>query len=330
MPLKDLHSLPKIRDSWSYVYVEHCQIDQDAKAIAYRDVSGLTPIPVATLSLLMVGPGTTITHAAVRTLADNGCTIVWVGEQGVRCYAQGLGETRSARRLLRQAQLWSDPRAHLAVVREMYQMRFPEPLDASLTLQQIRGKEGVRVREAYAAAAREYGVVWSGRVYKQSEWSYADPVNRALSAANSCLYGVCHAAILSAGYSPALGFVHTGKLLSFVYDVADLYKTDITVPAAFQAIAEDGPGLESRVRRACRDRFHASRLLARVVDDIGRVLRSAEGSAGPSTGGDADVEDEDDTIPSGLWDPDLGVVSGGVDYGQPAAGSAESEGGEMA
>lgn len=321
MPTKDYHTLPKTRDSWSYVYVEHCQIDQDAKALAYRDANGLTPIPIATLSLLMIGPGTTITHAAIRTLADNGCTAIWVGEQGVRCYAQGLGETRSARRLLRQAQLWSDPQTHLAVVRAMYQARFPEPLDASLTLQQIRGKEGVRVREAYAQTAKEHGVVWSGRVYQRSEWSYADPINRALSAANSCLYGVCHAAILSAGYSPALGFVHTGKQLSFVYDVADLYKTEITIPAAFQAVAEDGPGLESRVRRHCRDRFHQTRLLARIVDDMGHILSVAEPN-GASAG-----SEEDDTLPSGLWDPELGVIAGGVDYSQPPEGA---EGGETA
>jgi len=313
MPLKDLKMLPKVRDSWSYVYVERCQVDQDAKAIAYRDVNGLTRIPVATLTLLMLGPGTTVTHAAIRTLAENGCSVLWVGEQAVRCYAQGIGETRSARRLLRQAQLWSDPQAHLAVVREMYQMRFPEPLDTSLTLQQIRGKEGVRVRETYARASREFGVAWSGREYRRSEWSFADPVNRALSAANSCLYGVCHAAILSAGYSPALGFVHIGKQLSFVYDIADLYKTEITIPAAFEAIAADEPGLESRVRRACRDRFHQTRLLARVVDDIDHVLQSAQSTK-------TATEEEDETLPSGLWDPELGVVPGGVDYSQPPEG----------
>src|SRR6185437_10356377 len=143
--MRDLHLLPKVRDSWTYLYVEHCQIDQDAKAIAYRDMNGLTQVPVATLTLLMIGPGTSITHAAMRTLAENGCSVQWVGEQGVRFYAQGLGETRSARRLMRQAELWADPQAHLAVVRKMYQIRFPDPLEPELTLQQIRGREGVRV-----------------------------------------------------------------------------------------------------------------------------------------------------------------------------------------
>ena len=321
MPMRDLHLLPKIRDSWSYLYLERCQIDQEAKAIATRDINGVTSIPIATLALLMLGPGTSITHAAVRTLAENGCTIVWVGEAGVRCYAQGLGETRSARRLLLQAQLWNDPQQHLAVVRRMYQMRFPEPLEPDLTLQQIRGKEGVRVREAYARASQEYGVVWSGRSYQRADWYYADPVNRALSAANSCLYGISHAAILSAGYSPALGFIHTGKQLSFVYDVADLYKADLTIPAAFAAVADDGPGLESRVRRRCRDLFTQHHLLARIVSDLQYVLSGEEAS---DESAETDDFANDEALPGGLWDPDHGVVPGGVDHSlEPSADDPE-------
>ena len=195
----------------------------------------------------------------------------------------------------------------------MYQMRFPEPLDPDLTLQQIRGKEGVRVREMYARTSEETGVAWSGRSYQRTEWFYADPVNRALSAANSCLYGICHAAILSAGYSPALGFIHTGKQLSFVYDVADLYKAELTIPAAFAAVAEDGPGLESRVRHKCRDLFHEQRLLARIVGDLQFVL-----NGDPNTEQADEASDDefaaDEAAPGGLWDPDQGVVAGGVDH----------------
>lgn len=310
--MRDLHILPRIRDSWSYLYVEHCRIDQEAKAIALHDANGKTPVPCATLMLLMLGPGTTITHAAMRVLADSGCSVLWVGEHGVRCYAQGIGETRSAAALLRQAYLWAHTDLRLQVVRQMYQVRFPDPLDPSLTLQQIRGKEGIRVREKYAQASREYGVVWQGRTYNRSDWSMADPVNRALSAANSCLYGVCHAAIVSAGYSPALGFIHTGKQLSFVYDVADLYKADLTIPAAFEAIAEDGPGLEGRVRRKCRDLFERERLLARVVDDIEQVLSVVSPDGGPN--GDLPAFDIDAALPGGIWDPDAGVIAGGVNF----------------
>ncbi|MBI2323195.1 MAG: type I-E CRISPR-associated endonuclease Cas1, partial [Chloroflexi bacterium] len=218
--MRDLHLLPKVRDSWSYLYVEHCRIDQEGKAIAMHDARGRVAVPCATLTLLMLGPGTSITHAAVRALAENGCLVVWAGEEGVRLYAQGMGETRSARNLLRQARLWADTASRLQVVERMYRMRFREALGRNLTLRQIRGKEGIRVREAYAQASRASGIPWRGRVFDRGNWRAADPVNRALSTANSCLYGVCHAAIVSAGYSPALGFIHTGKMLSFVYDIA--------------------------------------------------------------------------------------------------------------
>ena len=177
-----------------------------------------------------------------------------------------------------------------------------------MTLQQIRGKEGIRVRESYARASRETGVAWHGRAYQRTNWNAGDPVNRALSAANSCLYGLCHAAIVSAGYSPALGFIHTGKMLSFVYDIADLYKADLAIPAAFRAVAAGTSGLEGRVRRQCRDTFHERRLLARIVEDIDRAL-AVEGAAGQGPDGDFDA---DEALPGGLWDPESGAVPGGV------------------
>jgi len=191
----------------------------------------------------------------------------------------------------------------------MYRMRFKEPLPEGLTLQQIRGKEGIRVREAYAKASLETGVPWSGRSYQRDAWNDADPVNRALSAANSCLYGICHAAVVSLGYSPALGFVHTGKQLSFIYDIADLYKVKTTVPVAFRAAAGVSTGIEREVRIICRDIFKETRLLERIADDIETVL-ALNGLAGVN----ADF-DEDQALPGGIWDPDSGTVNGGINYG---------------
>ena len=308
MAVRDLHMLPKVRDSLSYLYVEHCRIDQEAKAIALHDAGGKTPIPCASLTALMLGPGTSITHAAIRTLADSGCLVLWSGEGAVRFYAQGMGETRSSRNLLRQARLSSNPTSRLRVVFRLYQMRFAEPVKPSLSLRQIRGMEGIRVRESYARASRETGVPWTGRSYRRDRWENADPVNRALSAANSCLYGVCHAAIVSAGYSPALGFIHTGKMLSFVYDVADLYKTEISIPVAFQAAANSTSELEGRVRRSCRDAFTEQRILQRIVPDIERALGVTEEDIGGVP------LDSDAAMPGGLWDPDEEVLPGGVDH----------------
>lgn len=311
--MRDLHSLPKVRDSWTYLYVEHKRIDQEDKAIALHDAAGKVSVPCASLMTLLLGPGTSITHAAIKTLAECGCLVLWTGEGAVRFYAEGMGETRSAASTLHQARLVSDPALRLQVVRRLYEMRFPEPLDAGLSLQQIRGKEGIRVREAYSRASREYGVTWNGRSYKRDRWDTADPVNRALSAANSCLYGICHAAIVSAGYSPALGFIHTGKMLSFVYDIADLYKTELTVPIAFQAATDSAAGIETRVRRSCRDVFYAGNLAKRLIPDIEQAL-SVAGPV-PEIADELDAEVEP---PGELWDPDEGTTKGGTNWSDKA------------
>ncbi len=272
MRIKDLHELPKIRDSLSYLYVERCIIDRKYKAVEAIDKMGRTLIPAASLSVLLLGPGTSITHEAVKTLTDNGCSILWVGEAGVRMYAQGHGETRRGYQLIKQAELVSNPTMRMEVVLRMYQFRFNERLAPTLTLEQVRGYEGQRVRQAYAEASEKYDVPWHGRNYDRKDWNAADPINRALSAANASLNGISHAAIVSAGYSPGLGFIHTGKQFSFVYDVADLYKTAITIPIAFYETSQGEFKLESRVRHTCRDAFYRLKLLGRIVSDIDHVL----------------------------------------------------------
>lgn len=305
--MKDLRILPKVRDSWSYLYVEHARIDQEDKGICLHDQRGRVHVPCASLSLLMLGPGTSVTHAAVMNMADSGCLVAWVGEQGVRFYAQGMGETRSAARFLQQARMWAEPQERLRVVRRMYEMRFPDPLPPELTLRQIRGKEGARVRAAYAQAAERFGVNWSGREYNRLDWDRSDPLNRALSAANSTLYGVCHAAIVAAGYSPALGFIHTGKMLSFVYDIADLYKMELTVPAAFLEVSKGPARLESRVRHRCRDLFAEHGLLGRILTDLESLFGDVP------TAAVAERFDADEAAPGDLWDP-RGDVRGGQNH----------------
>jgi CRISPR-associated protein Cas1 len=307
MRLKDLNTLPKVRDSFSYLYVEHCKIEQDAKAIAFFDKDGKTSVPCANLTTLLVGPGTTITHAAIKTLADNGCLVMWSGEGAVRFYALGMGETRAARHLLRQAYLSSIPALRLRVVRRMYEMRFGEELPEELTLQQIRGREGVRVRTSYSQASAATGVEWSGRSYNRTDWKDSTPINRALSSANSCLYGVCHAAIVSAGYSPALGFIHTGKMLSFVYDIADLYKADLTIPVAFETVAEDEFDLEKRIRHRLRDKFHEEKFLQKIIPDLKACFDIQTD--------DAEILfDCDEGAPGGLWTGGDSSVTGGVNW----------------
>jgi CRISPR-associated protein Cas1 len=301
--MRDLHELPKLRDSLSYLYVQRGRIKQKHKAVEFVDENGRTMIPAAALSVLMLGPGISITHAAVRALADNGCLVVWVGEDGTRCYAHGGGETRKAYHLLHQAKLATDPEKRMEVVRRMYQHRFRQKLAPGLTLQQVRGLEGQRVRQAYALASRTYGVEWHGRRYDRSSWGSADPPNRALSLANALLNGLCHAAIVSGGYSPALGFIHTGKQRSFVYDVADLYKTEVTIPVAFQVVAKSEERIYPRVREATREALKDHRLLKRILPDIenlldlsSEVLRAGEEADG------------DPARPEPLWSPSSDLV----------------------
>lgn len=301
--MKNLQELPKLADSISYLYLEHAVIEQDDSAIVAIQKDGRVPIPIAAMTCLLLGPGTSITHAAVRTICENGCMAVWCGENGGRFYAAGTGETRSAKNLLRQARACMDEELHMAAVRRMYEIRFPKIKTQDLSLQQIRGMEGIRVRKAYELASKTTGVAWKKRSYKSKDWDASDPINQALSEANALLYGICHAAIVSLGYSPGLGFVHTGKQLSFVYDIADLYKADTTIPAAFDAVKKAGDDFSYTVRMCCRDYFARAKILSRIADDIAWILHTDAG----------DVQDNAEQT-GRLWDEDAGSVSGGKNY----------------
>ena len=293
--MRDLHELPKLRDSLSYLYIEHAVLERRDGALLVLQETGRTAIPAANLCLLLLGPGTTVTHAAIKLLAESGCSVLWTGEDMAQLYAQGLGETRRGYHLLHQAAAASDPKKRLQVVLKMYEMRFTDALSPDLSLEQIRGMEGARVRAAYQSASRQYGVPWQGRNYDRRDWNASDPINRALSAANAVLNGVCHAAIVSGGYSPALGFVHTGKMLSFVYDVADLYKAELTIPLAFQTVAEGSEHVETRVRTACREKFREEKLLERILPDIDHLLDLP--SEGVWSG------EDDPALPEPWWQP---------------------------
>lgn len=269
---KDLRDLPKVRDSLSFIYVEHATIEQDNFSIMLIQKDGRIPIPIASLNIIFIGPGTKITHAAIRAICDNGCSIVWCGEHAERFYACGFGETRNSTNILKQAKCCMDKNLHMDVVKRMYERRFPKLPERDYTVEQLRGMEGVRVKEAYKFASKNTGVSWHGRSYKDSDWDDSDDVNRALSSASACLYGLCAAVVTALGYSTALGFVHTGKMLSFVYDIADLYKAETTIPAAFEAVKEGGPNIEQRVRKICRQYFKRANVLKRIPEDIAWIL----------------------------------------------------------
>ena len=297
----DLQALPQVKDRMTFLYLEHCTLERQDGAITVTDENGVVHIPAAAISVLLLGPGTRVTHRAMELMGDTGVGAVWVGEHGVRYYAHGRPLTTRANLLIRQAELVSNTRKHLDVVRKMYQLRFPDENVDHLTMQQLRGREGSRVRNVYRAYAKETGVAWNGRVYNPDDFSSGDAVNQALSAGHACLYGLAHAVIVALGCAPGLGFIHVGHERSFVYDIADLYKSEITIPIAFQTAAEAPEDLPAIVRRRVRDAMVSARILERMVHDIRWLLSPAEES----------MESEEAIY---LWDNQRGVVSNGINY----------------
>lgn len=271
-----------IKDRSAIVFLEYGQVDVIDGAFVLVDKLGARiQIPIGGLACLMLEPGTRITHAAVALAARVGCLLVWVGEGGVRLYAAGQPGGARADRLLHQAAAALEETPRLRVVRAMYTLRFGEEPPARRSVDQLRGIEGARVRAMYQSLAKVHGVQWDARRYDPNAWDQADIPNRCLSAGTACLYGLCEAAILAAGYAPAIGFLHRGKPLSFVYDVADIFKFETVVPAAFTVAAriERGRGppesAERQVRIACRDAFRRTNLLERIIPTIGELLAAS-------------------------------------------------------
>jgi len=230
----ELRELPMISDRVSFIYVEHSKINRSDSAVTVSDSRGTVKIPAAMIGVLLLGPGTDISHRAVELIGDTGTSLVWVGERGVRHYAHGRALSHSTKLLESQAKLVTNTRSRLLVARKMYQMRFPDEDVSQLTMQQLRGREGARVRSAYRKYSKKYGVKWTKREYNVDDYHSGSIINQALSSANVALYGLVYSVVVALGISPGLGFIHTGHDLSFVYDIADLYKAEVTIPIAFE------------------------------------------------------------------------------------------------
>lgn len=271
-----------MKDRASLVFVERAQLDVlDGAFVAINADGTRTQIPVGGLAGLMLEPGARISHAAVALAARVGTLITWVGEGGVRLYSAGQPGGARADRLLWQAAIALDDSARLRVVRKMYAMRFGEEAPSRRSIEQLRGIEGVRVRESYALLAQQHGVEWKRRSYDVANWEAGDIPNRCLSAATACLHGLTEAAVLAAGYAPAIGFLHRGRPLSFVYDIADLWKLATVVPEAFRIAGQAARGKldmspDRAVRLACRDAFRTTGLLQKIIPGIEEVLAAGE------------------------------------------------------
>lgn len=264
------------------VFVEHARLDvQDGACVAVNADGTRVQLPLGGIACIMLEPGARISHAAVSLAARVGTLITWVGEGGVRLYSAGQPGGARSDRLLWQARIALDDAARLRVVRRMYALRFGEEAPSRRSIDQLRGIEGVRVRETYALLAAQHGVSWSRRSYDPKDWDAGDVPNRCLSAATACLHGLSEAAVLAAGYAPAIGFLHSGKPLSFVYDIADLFKLETVVPEAFRIAGLAAKGRlemhpDRAVRLACRDAFRKTGLLSRIIPAIEDVLSAGD------------------------------------------------------
>ena len=294
-------ALPRAADRMSFLYLEHCVVHREDGAVTARDDKGLVRVPAASLLAVLLGPGTSVSHQAMCLLGECGTTAVWVGERGVRYYAHGRSLATSSRLLVEQAARVSSPQKRLAVARKMYTMRFAGEAVDGLTMQQLRGREGARIRSVYRENSKRTGVPWKRREYEHDDFDASDPINQALSAAHAALYGVIHAVVVSLGCSPGLGFVHTGQERSFVYDVADLYKADVTIPIAFDIIAEGMSDIAATTRRRVRDRIFELKVIERSVRDIHRLFEVDEG------------EDLQVNVVS-LWDYQRKAIAGGMNH----------------
>ena len=302
----EANELTRIADRYSFVYLERCTVHRDANAVTVSDQSGVIHIPAAALGCLMLGPGTRVTHGAMSLLGESGASVVWVGENGVRYYAGGNSLARSTRALTAQAALVSNSRSRVRVARRMYGMRFPGEDVEHLTMQQLRGREGARIRNLYRQHAKRTSIEWIRRDYDVDDFDEGDDVNRALTVANTCLYGIVHSVVLALGCSPGLGFIHTGNDRSFVYDIADLYKADLTIPLAFDVVAEGVTDISSETRRRVRDAVVQAKLLERCSRDILDVLLEGEALD--------EAWAQDDSL--SLWSGRSGdYVPAGVSYG---------------
>lgn len=297
-------ALPRVADRMSFLYLEHCVVHREDGALTARDEKGTIRVPAASLAAVMLGPGTSVSHQAMSLLGECGTTAVWVGERGVRYYAHGRSLATSTSLLIEQAARVSSPQKRLAVARQMYSMRFAGENVAGLTMQQLRGREGARIRAVYRENSKRTGVAWGRRDYRPDDFDASDPINQALSAAHAALYGVVHAVIVALGCAPGLGFIHTGHERSFVYDIADLYKAETTIPIAFDVVAEEMQDLTRTTRRRVRDKIFELKIIENTVRDIHTLLGTDE------------ANDLTVNVVS-LWDYQQRLVTGGTNHASP-------------
>ncbi len=271
-------TLPQVKDKFPFIYLERGRLEIDDSSLKWLDAEGnVVRLPVATINTILLGPGTSLTHEAVKTAAAANCAICWVGEDSLLFYAAGFVPTANTRNFKKQIQLASGRNTSLQVARNMFQRRFPCDDLSGKSLKEMMGIEGSRVRQLYETKANEYGVGWKGRKFTPGKFQMGDMTNRILTSTNAALYGILCSSIHAMGYSPHIGFIHSGSPMPFVYDIADLYKEDLTIDLAFSLTRKMAGQYDKHiVSSAFRERVIEMDLLKRVGKDISELMGMAE------------------------------------------------------
>jgi len=274
-------TLPQIKDRYPFLYLERGRLEIDDSSVKWIDSEGeVIRLPVATISTLLLGPGTSITHEAVKVLAASNCMVCWVGEDSLLYYATGISPTANTRNLRRQMKIACDEKKSVEVARRMFARRFPEADLVGKKLKEMMGMEGYRVKQLYEQKAEQYKVGWKGRVYIPGKMELSDVTNQILTSCNAALYGILTSCIYSMGYSPHIGFIHSGCPLPFVYDMADLYKEKLCIDLAFKLTLDmAGSYNKHRVSTEFRERIQAMKLLEKINPDIEEMLGVSDGSS---------------------------------------------------
>ena len=267
-------SLPLVKDRYPFIYLERGRLEVDDSSVKWIDSDcNVVRIPVATISTILVGPGTSITHEAVKVLSSANTMLCWVGEDSLLYYATGISPTANTRNIRLQASLSSNNKTRTEVVRRMFLERFDDVDVSKCSISDLMGKEGRRVKQLYLDMAEKYKVGWQGRRYVPGEFELSDITNKVLTSANAALYALVTSSVSAMGFSPYLGFVHTGSPLPFIYDLADLYKEHLCIDFAFSMTKElAGFYDRNRVLEGFRKRVVSFDLLGRIKPDIDRLF----------------------------------------------------------
>ena len=230
----DRSYFPQVKDRYPLLYLERGRLEVDDSSVKYICCDRtVVMIPVAEIQCILLGPGTSITHEAVKAVCSCGCSLCFVGEDCLHFYCHGISPTSDTRNLMRQLSLAYNHELSLKIARELFAFRFQDIHLELCSLQEMMGIEGNRVKNLYREKALKYNCKWQGRSYIPGQQDKSDLVNKRLTFYNALLYGLCTSTIVSLGFSPYFGFIHKGSPLPMTYDFADLYKSEVTIDLAF-------------------------------------------------------------------------------------------------